>query len=151
NPSTSRPPVPPRAGVPLRPGAAATPGQQPAGPQGPAPDGRQRVVVVDDHAMFRTGGKAEIGRFVAGVGEAADAPTAVAVVLATQPYVGRPDVHLPGGGGIEVLRKVHEKNPDQKFLALSVSDAAEDVIGVIRAGSRGYVTKSISGEELVAA
>ena len=59
------------------------------------------------------------------------------------------DVHLPGGGGIEVLRKVHEKNPEQKFLALSVSDAAEDVIGVIRAGARGYVTKSISGAELI--
>ena len=83
------------------------------------------------------------------VGEAADADTAIAVVLRTQPDVVLLDVHLPGGGGIEVLRKVHEKSPEQKFLALSVSDAAEDVIGVIRAGARGYVTKSINGAELV--
>ena len=103
------------------------------------------MVVVDDHAMFRTGVKAEIGRSVQVVGEAADADRAIAVVLQTQPDVVLLDVHLPGGGGIEVLRKVHEKSPEQKFLALSVSDAAEDVIGLIRAGARGYVTKSISG------
>jgi DNA-binding NarL/FixJ family response regulator len=108
-----------------------------------------RVVVVDDHAMFRTGVKAEIGRSVAVVGEAADADRAIAVVLHTHPDVVLLDVHLPGGGGIEVLRKVHEKDPEQKFLALSVSDAAEDVIGVIRAGARGYVTKSISGADLI--
>jgi DNA-binding NarL/FixJ family response regulator len=107
------------------------------------------VVIVDDHAMFRTGVKAEIGRLVAVVGEAADADRAIAVVVQTQPDVVLLDVHLPGGGGVEVIRKVHEKNPEQKFLALSVSDAAEDVIGVIRAGARGYVTKSISGSELV--
>jgi DNA-binding NarL/FixJ family response regulator len=83
------------------------------------------------------------------VGEAADAGTAIATVLQTNPDVVLLDVHLPGGGGIEVLRKVHEKNPDQRFLALSVSDAAEDVIGLIRAGARGYVTKSISGKELI--
>jgi DNA-binding NarL/FixJ family response regulator len=71
--------------------------------------------------------------------------------MATRPDVVLLDVHLPGGGGIEVLKKVHEQNPDQRFLALSVSDAAEDVIGVIRAGARGYVTKSISGPELIAA
>ena len=93
--------------------------------------------------------KAEIGRSVAVVGEAADADRAIAVVLQTQPDVVLLDVHLPGGGGIEVLRKVHEKSPEQKFLALSVSDAAEDVIGLIRAGARGYVTKSISGAELI--
>jgi DNA-binding NarL/FixJ family response regulator len=86
---------------------------------------------------------------VAVVGEAADADRAIAVILHTQPDVVLLDVHLPGGGGVEVIRKVHEKNPDQKFLALSVSDAAEDVIGVIRAGARGYVTKSISGSELI--
>ena len=107
------------------------------------------VVIVDDHAMFRTGVKAEIGRSVAVVGEAADADRAIAVILQTQPDVVLLDVHLPGGGGVEVIRKVHEKNPEQKFLALSVSDAAEDVIGVIRAGARGYVTKSISGSELI--
>ena len=99
--------------------------------------------------MFRTGVKAEIGRSVAVVGEAADADRAIAVVLQTHPDVVLLDVHLPGGGGIEVLRKVHEKSPEQKFLALSVSDAAEDVIGLIRAGARGYVTKSISGAELI--
>jgi DNA-binding NarL/FixJ family response regulator len=121
-------------------------------PPPPAPSsssGRRRVVVVDDHAMFRTGVKAEIGSAVEVVGEAADADTAIAVVLRTQPDVVLLDVHLPGGGGVEVLRKVHEKDPDRKFLALSVSDAAEDVIGVIRAGARGYVTKSISGAELI--
>jgi DNA-binding NarL/FixJ family response regulator len=108
-----------------------------------------RVVVVDDHAMFRTGVKSEIGRSLAVVGEAEDVDSAVRVVLATHPDVVLLDVHLPGGGGVEVLRRVHEREPDQRFLALSVSDAAEDVIGVIRGGARGYVTKSISGPELV--
>jgi DNA-binding NarL/FixJ family response regulator len=115
----------------------------------PAPAAPLRVVVVDDHAMFRTGVKAEIGRSLRGVGEAADVDSAVAVVLESQPDVVLLDVHLPGGGGVEVLRRVHERQPDQRFLALSVSDAAEDVIGVIRGGARGYVTKSISGPELV--
>jgi len=115
----------------------------------PPPPTRSRVVVVDDHAMFRTGVKAEIGPAVDVVGEAADADAAIAAVLQLRPDVVLLDVHLPGGGGVEVLRRVHEKNPDQKFLALSVSDAAEDVIGVIRGGARGYVTKSISGPELV--
>jgi DNA-binding NarL/FixJ family response regulator len=122
---------------------------EPSVPSAPAERGPYRVVIVDDHAMFRTGVKAEIGRSVAVVGEAADADRAIAVILHTQPDVVLLDVHLPGGGGVEVIRKVHEKNPDQKFLALSVSDAAEDVIGVIRAGARGYVTKSISGSELI--
>jgi len=113
------------------------------------PIGPRRVVVVDDHAMFRSGVRSEIGTAVEVVGEAADADSAVRTVLDTQPDVVLLDVHLPGGGGTEVLRRVHEKNPAQKFLALSVSDAAEDVIGVIRAGARGYVTKSISGAELI--
>jgi len=113
--------------------------------------GPVKVVVVDDHAMFRTGVKAEIGRAVAVVGEAADVDSAVSVIHATRPDVVLLDVHLPGGGGVAVIRKVHEQNPDQRFLALSVSDAAEDVIGVIRAGARGYVTKSINGGDLVAA
>ena len=115
----------------------------------PAAAAPLRVVVVDDHAMFRTGVKAEIGRSLRVVGEAADVDSAVAVVLEAQPDVVLLDVHLPGGGGVEVLRRVHERQPDQRFLALSVSDAAEDVIGVIRGGARGYVTKSISGPELV--
>jgi DNA-binding NarL/FixJ family response regulator len=110
-----------------------------------------RVVLVDDHAMFRTGVRAELRDSVEIVGEAADAQEAVAVVLETQPDVVLLDVHLPGGGGVEVLRQVHPKAPDVRFLALSVSDAAEDVIGTIRAGARGYVTKSITGDDLVAA
>ena len=110
---------------------------------------RTRVVVVDDHAMFRSGVKTEIGQRVAVVGEAADVDSAVAVIAETHPDVVLLDVHLPGGGGVEVLRRVHLADADQKFLALSVSDAAEDVIGVIRGGARGYVTKSINGEELI--
>jgi len=107
------------------------------------------VVIVDDHAMFRSGVRHEIGTRCRVLGEAEDVDSAVAVILQTQPDVVLLDVHLPGGGGVEVLSRVHQKNPDQKFLALSVSDAAEDVIGVIRAGARGYVTKSISGPELI--
>ena len=110
-----------------------------------------RVVIVDDHAMFRSGVRAELGSAVAIVGEAADAPGAVDVVLGAKPDVVLLDVHLPGGGGVAVLRAVLAREPDIRFLALSVSDAAEDVIGVIRAGARGYVTKAITGPELVAA
>ncbi len=110
-----------------------------------------RVVVVDDHAMFRSGVKHDIGSRVQLVGEGEDVPTAVAAVLAAVPDVVLLDVHLPGGGGIEVIKQVIAKEPEVKFLALSVSDAAEDVIGVIRAGARGYVTKSISADELVEA
>jgi DNA-binding NarL/FixJ family response regulator len=131
--------------VPGRPGVTQPlPG---AGPTGAAQ--RTRVVVVDDHAMFRSGVKTEIGQRVAVVGEAADVDSAVAVIAETHPDVVLLDVHLPGGGGVEVLRRVHLVDADQKFLALSVSDAAEDVIGVIRGGARGYVTKSINGEELI--
>ena len=107
------------------------------------------VVVVDDHGMFRTGVRAEIGEGVDIVGEAADVDQAVKVVLDTMPDVVLLDVHLPGGGGSEVLRRVQLKAPEVKFLALSVSDAAEDVIGVIRGGARGYVTKNITGTELI--
>lgn len=107
------------------------------------------VVIVDDHAMFRSGVRHELGSRCRVVGEAPDADAAVTVIGEQQPDVVLLDVHLPGGGGTEVLRRVHERHPDQKFLALSVSDAAEDVIGVIRGGARGYVTKSISGEELI--
>ncbi|HYP45956.1 MAG TPA: response regulator transcription factor [Propionibacteriaceae bacterium] len=123
--------------------------QHSAGSPVPPSTPPRRVVVVDDHAMFRTGVKAEIGRSVTVVGEAADVATAKSVILATRPDVVLLDVHLPGGGGVEVLRSVLKELPDQRFLALSVSDAAEDVIGVIRAGARGYVTKSINGAELV--
>ena len=108
-----------------------------------------KVVIVDDHAMFRAGVRHEIGARCTVVGEGEDVDTAVAAVLATEPDVVLLDVHLPGGGGAEVIKQVHAVKPGVKFLALSVSDAAEDVIGVIRAGARGYVTKSINSEELL--
>src|SRR6266699_3870836 len=110
---------------------------------------RVRVVIVDDHQMFRSGVRAEIGPSVEVVGEAEDVDSAVAVIAETAPDVVLLDVNLPGGGGVEVLRRVRAHGV--RFLALSVSDAAEDVIGVVRAGARGYVTKAISGPELTAA
>lgn len=116
--------------------------------QAPDPAGL-RVVIVDDHAMFRAGVNHEIGQHVTVVGEGEDVPSAVAAILATEPDVVLLDVHLPGGGGAEVIKQVLPTKPEVKFLALSVSDAAQDVIGVIRAGARGYVTKSISSEELL--
>ena len=109
-----------------------------------------RVVLVDDHRMFRTGVRAELGDGVNIVGEAEDVDSAVAVIGATKPDVVLLDVHLPGGGGRTVLERCATLT-DVKFLALSVSDAAEDVIGVIRGGARGYVTKTITGPELVTA
>jgi DNA-binding NarL/FixJ family response regulator len=112
---------------------------------------QRRVVVIDDHDMFRAGVRSEIGTAVDIVGEGADVDSAVKAIVATEPDVVLLDVHLPGGGGTEVMKQVHQRHPEVKFLALSVSDAAEDVIGVIRAGARGYVTKNISGAELVAA
>jgi DNA-binding NarL/FixJ family response regulator len=113
-----------------------------------AADGRTRVFVVDDHAMVRAGVRAELGAEVAVVGEAADVPEAVAGIRATVPDVVLLDVHLPGGGGRAVLETLRAELPAVRWLALSVSDAAEDVIAVIRAGARGYVTKTISGLDL---
>ena len=113
--------------------------------------GRVRVLVVDDHAMFRSGVRTEIGTAVEVVAEAADVEEAVAAVREHRPDVVLLDVHLPGGGGVEVLRRAAAEGATARFLALSVSDAAQDVIGVIRAGARGYVTKTITGPELVAA
>jgi DNA-binding NarL/FixJ family response regulator len=107
-----------------------------------------RLVLVDDHHLFRSGVRAELGEAVDVVGEASDVEQAVSVILATRPEVVLLDVHLPGGGGQEVIRRVAPQAPDVKFLALSVSDAADDVIAIIRAGARGYVTKTISGAEL---
>jgi DNA-binding NarL/FixJ family response regulator len=112
---------------------------------------RPRVVLVDDHRMFRTGVRAELGDAVDIVAEAEDVAGAVTAILAHRPDVVLLDVHLPGGGGTTVLREVAPRAPQVRFLALSVSDAAEDVIGVIRAGARGYVTKSITGPELARA
>ena len=112
-----------------------------------------RVVVVDDHAMFRAGVRAELAAAGEGrvevLAEAADVDEAVAAIAAHRPEVVLLDVHLPGGGGAVVMRR--RPHPDTRYLALSVSDAAEDVIGTIRGGARGYVTKTITGPELVAA
>ncbi len=110
-----------------------------------------RVVIVDDHVMFRTGVKAELGTSVDVVAQAGDVDSAVAVILAEVPDVVLLDVHLPGGGGAEVLRQIGARLPGVNFLALSVSDAAEDVVAIIRGGARGYVTKSITGDGLAAA
>lgn len=105
------------------------------------------VVLVDDHAMFRAGVRAELGTSVDVLAEAEDVDTAIAAITAHRPDVVLLDVHLPGGGGAEVMRRLGPT--ETKFLALSVSDAAEDVIGTIRGGARGYVTKTITGTELV--
>ena len=107
-----------------------------------------RVFLVDDHAMVRSGVRAELGGAVDVVGEAADVEGAVAGIRATVPDVVLLDVHLPGGGGRAVLETLRAELPSVRWLALSVSDAAEDVIAVIRAGARGYVTKTISGPDL---
>ncbi|WP_336213063.1 response regulator transcription factor [Nonomuraea sp. LPB2021202275-12-8] len=107
-----------------------------------------RVLIVDDHRLFRSGVRAELGDSIEVVGEAEDVDTAVKAIAELQPDVVLLDVHMPGGGGQEVLRRVLGSGSQVRFLALSVSDAAEDVIGVIRGGARGYVTKNISGKEL---
>jgi DNA-binding NarL/FixJ family response regulator len=105
--------------------------------------------VVDDHAMVRAGVRAELGDDVTFVGEAPDVATAVEGIRATLPDVVLLDVHLPGGGGRAVLETLRAELPEVRWLALSVSDAAEDVIAVIRAGAKGYVTKTISGPDLL--
>ena len=110
-----------------------------------------RVVLVDDHGLFRAGVRSELEGHVDIVGEAGDVDSAVQTVLAHEPDVVLLDVHLPGGGGVEVLRRLSEQRPGTCCLALSVSDDPEDVIAVIRAGARGYVTKTISSKELVRA
>jgi DNA-binding NarL/FixJ family response regulator len=108
-----------------------------------------RVVLVDDHGLFRSGVRSEIGDRVTVVGEAADVAPAIALITETRPDVVLLDVHLPGGGGQAVITAIKAGQPQVRFLALSASDAPEDVIAVIRAGARGYVTKTISGTELV--
>ncbi len=106
------------------------------------------VVLVDDHAMFRSGVRAELGTRVDVLGEAGDPASAVALIRDKRPEVVLLDVHMPDGGGLAVLEAIGSSLPDTRFLALSVSDAAEDVIAVIRAGARGYVTKTISADDL---
>ncbi len=108
-----------------------------------------RVFLVDDHGLFRAGVKAELAGEVEVVGEAADVDEAVTGIVATEPDVVLLDVHLPGGGGQAVIAAIAPRLPSVAFLALSVSDAAEDVIAVIRAGARGYVTKTIDRAGLV--
>ena len=110
---------------------------------------RPRVVIVDDHGLFRSGVRSELGDQVEVVGEADDVQPAIAVIGAHLPDVVLLDVHLPGGGGQLVVSALKAEHPQVRFLALSASDAPEDVIAVIRAGARGYVTKTISGVDLV--
>ncbi len=107
-----------------------------------------RVFLVDDHAMFRAGVRAELGQRLRVVGEAGTVAEAIAAITALKPDVVLLDVHMPEGGGRAVMEAVRKDLPGVRFLALSVSDAAEDVIGLIRAGARGYVTKTISPDEL---
>ena len=109
---------------------------------------KTRVVLVDDHALFRAGVRGELGDRVDILAEAASVAEAVPLIIELDPEVVLLDVHLPDGGGEAVIAAVAPERPGVKFLALSVSDAAEDVISVIRAGARGYVTKTISSEEL---
>jgi len=113
------------------------------------PSDRPTVVLVDDHAMFRAGVRAEIGSSVNIVGEAATVAEAIVTIRHAKPAVVLIDVHLPDGGGPAVVGAVLPEQAQTRFLALSVSDAAEDVISVIRAGARGYVTKTISGADLI--
>ena len=109
----------------------------------------RRVVIVDDHEIFRAGLRAGLGPTVRVVGEAGTVEAAVPLIRAEDPDVVLLDVHLPDGGGHAVIAPVHAERPGVRFLALSVSDAPEDVIATIRAGARGYVTKSISPADLV--
>jgi DNA-binding NarL/FixJ family response regulator len=113
-----------------------------------------RVVIVDDHALFRAGVRAELVTVAPGVeivGEAADVDGAVGAIRSTTPDVVLLDVHLPGGGGQRVIGALRDDPTPPRFLALSVSDSAEDVIAVVRAGARGYVTKTIDATDLAAA
>ena len=107
-----------------------------------------RIFIVDDHALFRSGVRSELHDDLEIVGDAGAVDDAIASIVAASPDVVLLDVHMPGGGGRAVIEGVHAERPDIRFLALSVSDAAEDVIDVIRAGARGYVTKSIAPAEL---
>jgi len=107
------------------------------------------VYLVDDHRLFLAGVRSELEGAVEIVGSAFDVDDAIEGIRETAPEVVLVDVHMPGGGGLTVIENVAKTNPDVRFLALSVSDAAEDVIAMIRAGARGYVTKSITPEELI--
>jgi DNA-binding NarL/FixJ family response regulator len=110
-----------------------------------------RLFLVDDHQLFLAGVKAELEGKAEIVGIASDVDEAITEIRRTRPDVVLIDVHMPGGGGLAVIGALTETNPEIKFLALSVSDAAEDVIAMIRAGARGYVTKTISADDLAEA
>ena len=110
---------------------------------------RPTVFIVDDHGLFRSGVRSELGDQVEVVGEADDVQPAITAIARCEPDVVLLDVHLPGGGGHDVVSAITKSHPQVRFLALSASDAPEDVIAVIRSGARGYVTKTISGAELV--
>ena len=110
--------------------------------------GGPRVLIVDDHQLFRSGVRSELEGLVDIAGDAATIEDAAREIASLRPDVVLLDVHMPDGGGVEVIRRAAADGDPPRFLALSVSDAAEDVIAVIRAGARGYVTKSISGPEL---
>jgi len=116
-----------------------------------AADGRVRVFLVDDHHLFLSGVRAELGDSVDVIGDADEVAAAIELIGERLPDVVLVDVHMPDGGGRAVIEAIGRTHPEVRFLALSVSDAAEDVIGVIRAGARGYVTKTISGPELTGA
>ncbi len=112
---------------------------------------RTRVFLVDDHQLFLSGVRAELGDTVEVVGSASEVDSAIEMIRDRVPDVVLVDVHMPAGGGARVIADVLATNPEVRFLALSVSDAPEDVIATIRAGARGYITKTIAPDELVAA
>jgi DNA-binding NarL/FixJ family response regulator len=109
---------------------------------------RPSVVIVDDHHLFRAGVRAELESLVDIAGDTGTVDEAVELIRSQRPDVVLLDVHMPDGGGVEVIRRLADGAPGTRFLALSVSDAPEDVIAVVRAGARGYVTKTISAAEL---
>ena len=116
-----------------------------------APSGPIRVAIIDDHSIFRSGLRADLDDRLQVVAEAGEVGAAVDAILVSRPDVVLLDVHLPGGeggGGAEVVKRTAQQVPGTRFLALSVSDAAEDVVGVIRAGARGYLTKGSSGGQV---
>lgn len=125
--------------------------RDPASPTPPDSSSALPVVIVDDHSIFRSGLRTELDAGIRVLGEAATVDEAIALIIELQPRVVLLDVHLPGGrggGGAEVIRDAAPAAPQTLFLALSVSDAADDVVSVIRAGARGYITKSASGAEV---
>jgi DNA-binding NarL/FixJ family response regulator len=116
---------------------------EPAGRPGPL-----RVFIVDDHQLFLSGVRAEMGDEFVVVGSASEVDSAIELIRERDPDVVLVDVHMPAGGGARVIREVLATHPDTRFLALSVSDSPDDVIATIRAGARGYVTKSIAPRDL---